>query len=90
MNKLSRLHLALGSASALESVALKATIVLPILLLQKPSKTFKNKEHILKRRLSLWSSGELMELVKKGEPYNRGCPGGVKVRQPSCLGPFPT
>ena len=60
MNELSRLYLAYGSASALESVALKATIVLPILLLQKPGKTSKTKEHIA-CRLSLWSSGELME-----------------------------
>ena len=60
VNELSRLYLAYGSASALESVALQATILL-ILLLQKPSQT---KEHIacLERRLSLWSSGELMSL----------------------------
>ena len=42
VNELSRLYLAYGSASALESVALKAAIVFPILLLQKPSRTSKN------------------------------------------------
>ena len=45
VKELSRLYLAYGSASALESVALKATIVLPILLLQKPSKRSKTKSN---------------------------------------------
>ena len=75
MNELSRLYLAYGSASALESVALKATIVLPILLLQKPSKT-STKGHIacLEKRLSLWSNGELMELVKEGRALQQRLP----------------
>ena len=36
VHELSRLFLAFASASSMESIALKATIVLPILLLQKP------------------------------------------------------
>ena len=82
MNELSRLYLAYGSASALESVALQATIVLPILLLQKPSKTSKTKEHIacLERRLSLWSSGELMELVTEGRALQQRLPRGADAR----------
>ena len=68
VNELSRLYLAYGTASALEPVALKAAIVLPILLLQKPSKKSKTKEHIqcLERRLTSWSNGELEELLKEG------------------------
>ena len=46
VSELSRLYLAYGTASALESVALKAATVYPILLLQKPSKRSKAKEHI--------------------------------------------
>ena len=46
VSELSRLYLAYGSASTLESVALKAAIVFPILLLQKPSKGSKIKNHI--------------------------------------------
>ena len=38
VRELSRLYLAFGSASTLEAVALKTATVLPILLLQKPSK----------------------------------------------------
>ncbi len=67
VNELTRLYQAFGSASAMESVALKAAIVLPILLLQKPSKKFKPKDHItcLERRLPLWLSGRLMDLVNE-------------------------
>ena len=43
VSELSRLYLAYGSASMLETVALKAATVLPILLLQKPSKRSKTK-----------------------------------------------
>ena len=85
MNELSRLYLAYGSASALELVALKATIVLPILLLQKPSKTSKSKEHIacLERRLSLWLSGELMELVREGRALQQRLSRGPDARYDS-------
>ena len=62
VSELARLYQAFGSASALESVALKAAIVLPILLLQKPSKSSKCKDHIkcLERRLQHWLNKELM------------------------------
>ena len=43
VSELSWLYLAYRSASALEAVAQKAAIVLPILLLQKPSKRSKTK-----------------------------------------------
>ncbi len=68
VNELSRLYLAYGSASALETVALKATIVLPILLLQKPSKRSKTKDHIkcVQRRMVQWRNGDLEELMKEG------------------------
>ena len=56
------------SASALESVALKATVVLPLLLLQKPSKSSKNKDHMacIERRMPLWREGDLFELLHEG------------------------
>ena len=76
VNELSRIYLAYGTASALESVALKAAIVLPILLLQKPSKKSKTKEHIqcLERRLTSWSNGELEELLKEGRAVQHRLP----------------
>ena len=76
------MYLAFGSASALKSVALKATIVLPILLLQKPSKTSKTKDHIkcLERRLQLWLEGDLEELVREGRAIQQRLPKGRPSR----------
>ena len=53
VDELSYLFQAFASASALESIALKSATILPILLLQKPHKASKIKEHItcLERRL---------------------------------------
>ena len=68
VRELSRLYMysAYGSTSALESVALMATVVLPILLLQKPSRTSKTKQNmaLLESWLGLWASGDLDELVR--------------------------
>eukprot|EP00116_Pleurobrachia_bachei_P010543 sb/3470805/ len=51
-----------------ECYALSATILAPTLILQKPSRKSKAKEHKehLKRRLELWSNGKFDELVKEG------------------------
>ena len=56
VNYLSYNH-AFASASALESIALKAATVFPILLLQKPRRASKAKEHAacLERRLRSWN-----------------------------------
>ena len=76
VSELSRLYLAYGSASTLEAVALKAATVLPILLLQKPSKRSKTKDHTkcLGRRLASWSSGDLEELVREGRTLQQRLP----------------
>ena len=67
-NELSRLFLALASASSMETVALKAATVLLILLLQKPHHRSKAKEHVacLERRLSIWKEGNLNDLTLEG------------------------
>ena len=56
-----------NSNSDLNSVALKAFMVLPTLILQKPSATSKSKEHSLaiERRLNLWRQGDLDLLLKE-------------------------
>ena len=76
MRELSKLYATYGSASALELVALKAAILLPILLLQKPNRTSKTKQHItlLERRLGLWSNGDLDELVREGRTIQQRLP----------------
>ena len=52
-----------------ESIALKAVHVMPALLLQKPSKSSKSKEHLeaLTRRLTLWNEGKIEDLLHEGE-----------------------
>lgn len=55
-------------ASAREKVALKAAMVLPALVLQKPSKTSKSKDHIkcMERRHSLWKQDNFKALLEEG------------------------
>ena len=62
-------------------------IVLPILLLQKPSRTSKTKQHIalLERRLGLWSNGDLDELVRDGRAIQQRLPKNVLTKANSSL-----
>ena len=68
VSEIARLYGAFASSSALESVALKAATVFPILVVQKPHKRSKAKEHTacLERRLNLWNEGELDDLIVEG------------------------
>ena len=55
--------------SPLKDIAFKAIMVMPSLLLQKPSQKSKSKDHLraLEQRLELWESGEVMELLKESD-----------------------
>ena len=68
VSKLAGLFKAFATSSALESVALKAATLMPILLLQKPARKSKAKDHItcLERRLNTWREGDLNELLREG------------------------
>ena len=57
-----------GSASALESRALKAAMVLPAPLLQRPHGRSKSRDHVkcLERRLPLWRDGDIDALLDEG------------------------
>ena len=76
VNELARLFSAFASGSALEPVALKATIVLPHLVLQKPHRRSKPKDHasLLERRMKLWEQGDLTELLKEGRAIQKDSP----------------
>ena len=52
----------------MESIALRAAMLMPILLLQKPHARSKTKEHIkcLERRLTLWKSADIDALIREG------------------------
>ena len=66
--ELARLFQAYADQSALETVALKAAMILPSLILQKPFQTSKSKDHVacVERRLKLWWEGKFEALVKEG------------------------
>ena len=55
--------------SPLKDIAFKAIMVMSSLLLQKSSQKSKSKDHLtaLERRLELWESGEVMELLKESD-----------------------
>ncbi len=67
--ELSGLFRAYAEGTALECVALKAITVASILLLQKPHRKSKAREHTscLERRLQLWSEGEFDDLLNVGK-----------------------
>ena len=66
--ELARMFRAYADSSALEGVALKAAMVMPALMLQKPHSRSKAKEPAkhLERRLQLWVKGEIESLVNEG------------------------
>ena len=68
VSEMSRLIGAFANATALEGIALKAVVVLQMLLLQKPSAKSKSHEHIrnLQRRLELWKNGRFEDLLCEG------------------------
>lgn len=67
VRELSRLFNSFANVSALEYIALKAAHLLPLLILQKPSKKLKAKvisSHV-DRRLTLWSEGHFLDLLQE-------------------------
>uniref|UniRef100_A0A1X7UBN0 Reverse transcriptase domain-containing protein n=1 Tax=Amphimedon queenslandica TaxID=400682 RepID=A0A1X7UBN0_AMPQE len=76
IQELSRLFRVYGSSTALESVTLKAAILLPMLLLQCPSQGAKHQELIehLERRLILWKDGSFCELLHEGSSHQARLP----------------
>ena len=60
---------AYADSSALEGIAMKAAMILPALLLQKPHPRSRTKEHVkhLERHLCLWKDGNLESLLDEGQ-----------------------
>ena len=76
VQELSRLLKAFAEKSSLETVAFKAISALSILVLQKPFRTSKAKDHAscLTRRLVLWKDGNLNDLVLEGRAIQSHLP----------------
>ena len=73
VSELSRLFHAYADSSALESFALKAAMVLPALLLQKPFHHSTAKYHVkcLERRLVKWHAGHIDDLIHESRTIQR-------------------
>ena len=56
---------AYAESSALEGIALKAAMIMPALLFQKPHSRSRTKEHVkhLERRLNLWKDGNIDSFI---------------------------
>ena len=68
VKELTRLFNDYANASSLESIAIKAAHLLPLLVLQSSSEKIKSKliaAHI-DRRLNLWLEGHFLDLLKEG------------------------
>ena len=68
VKEVARLFRAFADGSSLDRVCMKAITLIQTLLLQKPSIRSKTKDHIchLKRRLDLWYSGDIQQLLNEG------------------------
>lgn len=66
--ELSKFFKEYANDTMLESVALKAAMVMPALLLQRPHLSSKPKENAkcVERRLGLWRGGNITELINEG------------------------
>ena len=73
IKELSSLYRAYGDSTSLETVALKAAMVLPPLLLQRPHRRSTSHDHkrCLERRLQLWKDGNLLQLLQEGRTVQR-------------------
>ena len=62
-----------NTGTCFQGIAMKVTMVLPSLLLQKPSAKSKAKEHntLLIQRLDLWEAGKLTEIWKEGKTIQK-------------------
>ena len=68
--------------SPLRQCAMTAIHIMPALLLQKPSKSSKSKDHTLalERRLKLWKEGEFLQLMREAEALQLRLPKGIAKR----------
>ena len=66
----------------LQDVAFKAIMVMPNVLLQKPARNSKSKDHLeaLNGRLNLWKEGELTELLIEGETIQKSLSGSKSIK----------
>ena len=76
VSELARLFNAFTAGSAMESIALKAVTLMPILLLQKPAhkSNAKDLSACQERRLKTWLDGDLHQLLREGRTLQQRIP----------------
>ena len=78
VSEMSRLFEAFNEDSGLESIAMKASSVLPMLLLLRPFRNSKTKEHahclLGEKTLKSWIEGDLNELPSEGRAIQHRIP----------------
>ena len=67
IDEITKLIRAWVEESPLKRISMKAIMIMPSLLLQKPSKTSKSKDHLkaLERRMESWQAGDLLDLLQE-------------------------
>lgn len=80
VRELARLFKAYAECSTLEGIALNAAMLLPILVLQKPHRNSKSKDHIkcIETRMKKWSDGEIADLLAEGRTIQHNFISSVK------------
>ena len=71
INKMMRMINAWVYDTPIKDIALKALHAMAALLLQKPSKNSKSKDHLklLERRFEIWKEGNINKLYKEGKQF---------------------
>ena len=69
MHEQAKLFRAFADRTAMQGIALKAAMLMPLLLLQKPHQQSKTKDHVacLTRRLTVWEQGKFSDLISEGQ-----------------------
>ena len=73
--KITRLFESFATESALEAVALKAAMTLPSAVASEAACQVQGTRTYLRRRLSLWDKGNIVELLKEGRAIQRSMRG---------------
>ena len=68
--------------SAMKQIPCNVIMVMPSLILQKPSRNSKAKDHseAIQRRMILWQSGDLLQLFKEAETIEKGQKDSIKQK----------
>ena len=87
VQELARLLQAFADGSSMECVCMKAITILQVLVLQKPSRTSKTRDHIkhLKRRMELWKAGSIAEILQEGRCIQNHLPRPKKHHDKAAL-----